>query len=79
MYKILHNVHNYGDHQCCLQKLPGKRKPCENNKIGSARVLNGGGKMVNLTSFYGLLCALPSLNYIYIVTQLIFSFKKLPK
>jgi len=58
MYKILHN---YGDHQCCMQKLPGKRKPCENKKIDSARVLNGGGKLVNLTSFYGLLSALQSL------------------
>ena len=62
MFKILHK---YGDHQCCMQKLPGKRKPCENKKIDSARVLSGGGKLVNLTSFYGLLCASQSLYYIY--------------
>ena len=44
----------------------GKENHVKTKKIDSARVLNGGGKLVNLTSFYGLLCALQSLIHIYI-------------
>ena len=48
------------------RNFQGKENHVKTKKIDSARVLNGGGKLVNLTSFYGLLCALQSLIYIYI-------------
>ena len=43
----------------------GKENHVNTKKVDSARVLSGGGKLVNLTSFYGLLCASQSLYYIY--------------